>query len=605
MKRFTAWASLVALLTVGLPSNAVPWSLDLDAGPPGAGMNRFSIAEVYTFAKPSFAELKTMSAKSAVGVKSCIEFGKAPCTTDLLGKFYDTEDVEHIGKSWIDFSVTMPVCDEVAVKDFCIEDIRLYEVGGESRSASFLRDLTGPKTEAVDQAGVPAGGTASLWRGAAGSGFETLQLAVYAAAEFRAQGGPSTSEPRPYTVADFSLEIRPYVLDTSRPFVQGVIPPEFAPPPGTTFFSSPPKECIWQDETGCGVRIDFPSNIKVGATIRSKSRISEFFNGRLSDPVFSAQVESGVTTIKIDAVPVTVPQVSVLYSEESGLRQKLKTLMPGTFLSKPFFTNSFEAISILREVAQDRASGENTMWRLSSMGDLHPCYKDTGVAGLLVTNATAYGGRAPELKDGFLDYQVAGMHHLSNGTDVFEGTYDLVIRSDVARCLYRYTSAPISATISVIGTSGEQKVATTQVSERNGWLKLSARGFTFSENTVRAKITQPKGSAPGASPVKGSPVANSNQGPLSFDMASFKGAAVKLDKSQLASVRGWSLPSAKTVKCVGLFTKYSPKEQALALSRAKNVCAEIKKRSKNIKTSVNFGRGASSNLYGRVIVEFR
>lgn len=603
MKRLLAWAIMGSLLTVGLPSKAAPWNLELDAGPPGAGMNRFSIAELYTFAKPSFAELRTMAGKSFTNTKWCVEFGQEPCTENLLGKSYDTQDLENLGKSWLDFSVTMPVCANIAVKDFCIEDVRLYKADGEPTSAAFLRDITGPKTSAVEQVNIPAGGTASLWRGAPGSGFETLQVAVYAAAEFRVQGGPPTTESRPYTIGDFSLEIRPYVLDASRPRVQSVIPPQFAPPPGTSLYSSPPRECTWQDETGCGVLIDYPSDVKVGVTLRSKNRISEFFNGRLSDPVFSAQVSSGMTTIKVDAAPVTVPQLSVLYSEESGLREKLKALMPGTSLSKPYFPNSFEAISILREVARDTASGENTMWRLSSMGDLHPCYQDKGIAGLVVTNATAYGGRAPELKDGFLDYQVAGMHYLSNGKDLFEGTYDLVIKSDVARCLYGYTSAPVSATISVIGAGGEQKVATTEVSERDGWLKLSAKGFTFSENTVRAKITQPKGSGP--RPIQAPPVSNPNQAPVAFDMASFRGATVKLNSSQLASIQKWVLPNAKTVKCIGLFTKSTPKERALALSRAQNVCAEIKKRNKAIKTSANFGMGAGANLYGKVIVDFR
>jgi hypothetical protein len=30
------------------------------------------------------------------------------------------------------------------------------------------------------------------------------------------------------------------------------------------------------------------------------------------------------------------------------------------------------------------------------------------------------------------------------------------------------------------------------VGERNGWLKLAAYGFTFSEKTIKVKITQPK-----------------------------------------------------------------------------------------------------------------
>ncbi len=69
------------------------------------------------------------------------------------------------------------------------------------------------------------------------------------------------------------------------------------------------------------------------------------------------------------------------------------------------------------------------------------------------------------------------------------GTYDLVMRSDVARCLYKFSTAPISASVSIVGGS-DAKIATTVVNERDGWLKLAAYGFTFSEKTLQVKISQ-------------------------------------------------------------------------------------------------------------------
>jgi hypothetical protein len=69
------------------------------------------------------------------------------------------------------------------------------------------------------------------------------------------------------------------------------------------------------------------------------------------------------------------------------------------------------------------------------------------------------------------------------------GTYDLVIRSDVARCLYRFSTAPISASVSITGGS-DAIIATTVVNEKNGWLKLAAYGFTFSEKTLQVKLSQ-------------------------------------------------------------------------------------------------------------------
>jgi hypothetical protein len=64
--------------------------------------------------------------------------------------------------------------------------------------------------------------------------------------------------------------------------------------------------------------------------------------------------------------------------------------------------------------------------------------------------------------------------------------------SSVARCIYKFTSAPISATVSITSENGEANTATTLISEKNGWLKLGAYGFTFSSPTVKVKLTQEK-----------------------------------------------------------------------------------------------------------------
>ena len=64
--------------------------------------------------------------------------------------------------------------------------------------------------------------------------------------------------------------------------------------------------------------------------------------------------------------------------------------------------------------------------------------------------------------------------------------------SSVARCIYKFTAAPISATVSITSENGEANAATTVVNEKNGWLKLGAYGFTFSAPTVRVKLAQEK-----------------------------------------------------------------------------------------------------------------
>ena len=101
-----------------------------------------------------------------------------------------------------------------------------------------------------------------------------------------------------------------------------------------------------------------------------------------------------------------------------------------------------------------------------------------------------YDGTAPKFVDGFLNYRVTGFHFAADGVTPNLGTYDLLMRSDAARCLYGFSNAPVSATVSITGADGATNVATTVVSERDGWLKMKAAGFTFSEKNIKLKITQ-------------------------------------------------------------------------------------------------------------------
>ena len=78
---------------------------------------------------------------------------------------------------------------------------------------------------------------------------------------------------------------------------------------------------------------------------------------------------------------------------------------------------------------------------------------------------------------------------MPDGVTPVQGSYNLVMRSDAARCLYGFTDAPVKATISIVG-AGNSPVATVVTGEKNGWLSLSANGFTFSEKTLQVKLSQ-------------------------------------------------------------------------------------------------------------------
>jgi len=88
-----------------------------------------------------------------------------------------------------------------------------------------------------------------------------------------------------------------------------------------------------------------------------------------------------------------------------------------------------------------------------------------------------------------LDYKVIAPHLLADGT-IFKGSYDLTLNAELARCMYKFSSAPISASVSVISEDGINQVATVVVSQKAQWIHLGAYGFTFSSPTLRVKLSQ-------------------------------------------------------------------------------------------------------------------
>jgi hypothetical protein len=146
---------------------------------------------------------------------------------------------------------------------------------------------------------------------------------------------------------------------------------------------------------------------------------------------------------------------------------------------------------------QDKAVKAPTIWRWETMGPdgtRDACYQNTSnLSGFVSTNATQYLSGPPVFNksEESLDYKVAAPHYLPNGKE-FLGTYNLIINAQVARCLYGFTDAPIQANVSVTSADGQSRVATTSLSEKGGWLRLSANGFTFSSPVVKVKLSQAK-----------------------------------------------------------------------------------------------------------------
>jgi hypothetical protein len=288
--------------------------------------------------------------------------------------------------------------------------------------------------------------------------------------------------------------------------------------------------CATTSKTQCALRYPLPQDISFGLQIRLNTPIVGWLHGRMKSPEFSIETEpSGTKLLTISAKPIKVPLIDVWLSNDK-FTPELKDFYAGmpnngstSFGSKdqPLSEialrrdgNSVNDLQAMKEfiawlpIVGDKAQAMPTAWTLKTMKEdgknSSECFaRAKGVAGVVSTNAAQYLDGPPTFNkaDGFLDYKVAAPHLASTG-EVFKGSYDLVMSSDVARCLYGFTKAPISATVSILSADGEPSVATNVVREKDNWLFLQANNFTFSTPTVRVKFTQEVAVAPVVVPVK-------------------------------------------------------------------------------------------------------
>jgi hypothetical protein len=239
-------------------------------------------------------------------------------------------------------------------------------------------------------------------------------------------------------------------------------------------------------------------------------------HGRLDSPVVSAKLNGKIYSLSIEAKPTRIPAVSgsARFSQltptlqkrysgaiESDLKSGTKGVITLDDLSPTQGDRSLAALKDWLEYLPDKAQALPTAWsiRTISVSDLNSakfptkCLNlDENFAGLVTTNATAYSSGPPrfDAATGTLEYQVAAPHFEKDGVTPFKGSYDLAIRSDVARCIYGFTSAPVQATISILSSGTEQKIASTTFKEENGWMNFSAKNFEFSTPKLMLKLTQ-------------------------------------------------------------------------------------------------------------------
>ncbi len=394
---------------------------------------------------------------------------------------------------------------ETATSENCIAGISFANAEGTKTAAVLDRVIGGTTYEGKPELNLVGASEISLWKAEGfnhGGGGNTYAAAIKLDQWLDKNTGK-------YAVNAFSATLIPY---TNRG--PGMAPKhqETKDADGVTRIGTiHDATCTWADSQGCGLPEDFADNVRVELSLRLSNQVTGWFRGRIRAPEAAiSQFSATNNNVILSGEPVTVPRFSTYITAENtpevaipaltanGGKNPNAPLFSGRSI-KDYFANNgqyvFQMMDWLRQASKDTAAGESRLWNFSTIDTRsnNKCMNDKSkVLGMVTTNATAYDGEVPTFKGGQLSYKVSGLHYAPDGKTLNEGSYDLVMRSDVARCLYGFSKAPVSATISVVGDGGENKVATTVVNEKDGWLRLAAYGFTYSSPTISVKLSQPK-----------------------------------------------------------------------------------------------------------------
>ena len=433
-----------------------------------------------------------------------------------------TKDPKCLEKKWAwEYRALYPVCTTSDSLN-CIENFYAINSDGKKISAKFVETLPSPNTFAADPSlRIPQGSGFTVWQidGANGDGSNLFGVIVGEhGGEFNEGRITKNITGDPF---DFFAGIQPITwkpLPTTGHTYWRNLP---APPPYpageiNAEFGSAGGSCQVFAEGRCGEKTSFNSDSRYGITFRTSSKSQPWFRGRMNSAEVSvSSISSGGYKFNIEGAPTRIP---ILEGQTNYKNVPLKAC--GSYEGYGPTFQDFVTKSGGRKMSQGdsgywanllyecwkpwldpKAKAIQTRWNFNSISQIdsfrnqvvQSCSVNLPLAGFVTTNASIYSDGPPEWNEltNSLEYKVAAPHFDPNGKDLV-GTYSLVMDEKVAKCIYKMTSAPISATVEVLSDDGEQSVATSSLGIENGFLRLSATGFHYSAPTIKVKFEQPK-----------------------------------------------------------------------------------------------------------------
>jgi hypothetical protein len=414
------------------------------------------------------------------------------------------------------FNSVFTQCVSVSDTD-CIESLGIKNDDGSVTLATFQRNwaagtvYTGDKSKLI-----PSGYGSNSWTFTDSNGVtETygLVVGVNGFLDRRANAKQAKFE-------SFFSSIQPIKVVSGSQYIGAVATVTkrgdgYGPGWNTTFIE---RGCQIAENGTCGYRLPFDLEKTFVLKVRLSQPVQGWLHGRMKDAsVVMSTAADNSQVVEISAKPLSIPSVYgwVKWSELPAPVKELYPVGAGgttrgyddftttdlnsrTLLSKSNVAGDYaiKEMNLWLPLLNDKAAAMRTFWVAQTIrGELplesRNCVSGKGFTGVIGTNAVVYSDGPPKFDkdEQSLNYTV-GASHLDSKGELFKGYYQLNLRSDVARCLYGFGSAPIQAKIEVSSSDGTPSVATTVINEKDGWLKMTAGGFTFSTPSIKVRLSQ-------------------------------------------------------------------------------------------------------------------
>ena len=431
----------------------------------------------------------------------------------------------------LDYRAVLPPCGSKEQLD-CIQSITAKLTDGTTSEGTVVRKWNTALTYVGDTAlGIPDGGPQTTWKipGSNPGGSDEYALtAIINGRTDLCHNGKFGVIPK----CRLQINLKPIREVTG--FYSEPISSIGAIGLGKGFFTntgSSDNGCVIAELNRCALAASFNLDTQFTLKIRLSSNTSQWMHGRLGDPSVTVDsISDTAQLLTVTANPLEVPMVAgwVRWNDlPAALQSKYPQGTGGTGVDYSDHTTSDLANRIMRvgmraagqealddfklwnPLLADKPMAMRTVWSLRSISNSDPAIQacdGQGLSGLVTTNAAVYSDGPPSFdKDSqSLNYTV-GAPHFDTANKVFSGSYSLIMNSEVARCIYGFSNAPISAKIEIASDDGSSSVATTTLTQKDGWLRLSANGFHYSTPQIKIKLTQEKVAvaepAPSATPV--------------------------------------------------------------------------------------------------------